>query len=466
MTVMSTDIPGDLPEPMSAQPVGGSLAGGRVPHYTERFAALRQAQQERVARLRQLQERHVYFAGRETQPLDVWVREGENASECLVVADTVLVPNQNARYLRNDDSAAVGERLADYGYAPAPSALASAAFDVYQLSDGGSHGPFTPRAVDASLALRYAGLEVYPLYVVPTQVVIKSNLTPELPGGPNPPNLDGVPVWDDYVVAVIDTGITAETRTDGWLDVPPRNNPAGNVDPLTDPAGFLAASGGHGTFVSGIVQQVEPHARIRMYRPFTLDGLATDVDLANAITEAVDEALTGPSPAQALVINLSCGTTTVDGGPLPAVSDALGYALSFPQVAVVAAAGNNGTTEPVYPAASAGVVSVAGLTAKRLPATWSSYGDWVRCSTVGEGLVSTFVEGRESPTLDPTPETFGADAWASWIGTSFCAPQVSAMILSIAHRHGVTPREAAGRLLYGKPRIDGYGQVLYILPGA
>jgi hypothetical protein len=39
-------------------------------------------------------------------------------------------------------------------------------------------------------------------------------------------------------------------------------------------------------------------------------------------------------------------------------------------------------------------------------------GFWVTCSTIGQGLRSTYVEGRESPLLDAVPHEFGPDAWA------------------------------------------------------
>jgi hypothetical protein len=49
------------------------------------------------------------------------------------------------------------------------------------------------------------------------------------------------------------------------------------------------------------------------------------------------------------------------------------------------------------------------LTRDLTPAPWSSSGFWVDCSTVGEGVLSTFVTGQESADLDPDPDTWGKD---------------------------------------------------------
>ena len=64
--------------------------------------------------------------------------------------------------------------------------------------------------------------------------------------------------------------------------------------------------------------------------------------------------------------------------------------------------GNDGDDRPRFPAAQSGVVAVAALSsrdpAERAPAAaarWSSRGYWVDCSAVGEGIVSTYVPGKE-----------------------------------------------------------------------
>jgi subtilase family protein len=264
-------------------------------------------------------------------------------------------------------------------------------------------------------------------------------------------------------VAIIDTGITAQTRNDGWLDGVRRG--AGNVDQLdllpAGPDGLLDYGAGHGTFVAGIVARVAPQAEIVMYRAADTDGFATDDQIADAILEAHRDG--------AQVINVSLGVRTVDDQPPPALAAAVRTVLESSQERViVAAAGNYGDTGKVFPAALEGVHAVAGLTAFLTPALWSSYGD-VQFSTVAEGIHSTFVRGTESPVFDPSPDEFpgpdSADPWAVWSGTSFAAPQIAGAVARISYEEKVDVRAAVQKLAdYGK-QIAGYGKAMRILKG-
>jgi thermitase len=137
-----------------------------------------------------------------------------------------------------------------------------------------------------------------------------------------------------------------------------------------------------------------------------------------------------------------------------------------PNVLVVAAAGNSGHEEPSWPAAFPEVIAVASLTASLQPSTWSNRGPWVDCSTVGEGVVSTYVPGQESEEVDKEhADLFGPSSWAIGTGTSFAAPQiVGALADSMAASPGLTARQARlrprprprpGRLAGGRPGAAG-----------
>jgi len=260
-------------------------------------------------------------------------------------------------------------------------------------------------------------------------------------------------------IAVIDTGLPQQPRSDGWLDIA---RTAGDIDQLdvlpAGPDGLLDYAAGHGAFVTGIVQRVAPQAEVRMYRAADTDGFATDNDIADAILRAHDDG--------AQIINLSLGIRTVDDTPPPSITEAVATVLRETEGAtvIVAAAGNYGDDSKVWPAALPGVEAVAGLTAYLTPAVWSSYGD-VRFSTVAEGIRSTYVTGTESPVFDPQPDAFSANAWAIWSGTSFAAPQIAAAAARIAAEEGITPRAAVDRLdEFGKP-VAGYGKAMRILQG-
>lgn len=115
---------------------------------------------------------------------------------------------------------------------------------------------------------------------------------------------------------------------------------------------------------------------------------------------------------------------------------------------IVAPAGNQGdqqteshTSTPRYPAAlhlayPDRVIGVASLDNKHHdPSTFTNTGPWVACSAVGEEVVSTFLPVNLPPEEDMnqvqhnfegTSKT--ARAWATWNGTSFSSPKVSAAI--------------------------------------
>jgi hypothetical protein len=314
---------------------------------------------------------------------------------------------------------------------------------------------------DVAINLRSRGFSAALSSITPTAPITKGI------GGPAPASGPGTgPAGPGDAalvkVAIIDTGICRE-RTDEWLEAIPRN---GNIDPLDvfpPPSGdgFLDLDAGHGTFVAGIIQQVAPNADIRVYRAVDSDGVASEVAVACAMIHAVRDG--------AQILNLSLACQTQDDIPPLALKAALDVIEEIEraedrEVVIVAAAGNYGDSRPAWPAAFRRVVSVAALSADLRPAPWSSRGFWVRCATVGQGVTSTYVEGRESPLLDRNPASFGPDPWGIWSGTSFTTPQIAGALARLAGG-GIAPGEAVRRLLgTGRP-LPGFGQALKILPG-
>jgi hypothetical protein len=319
---------------------------------------------------------------------------------------------------------------------------------------------------DVARSLRNQGFEASLNHMMPTGYVGKAIGGPLPAPSPGPYQSDGGP-GQPTRVAIIDTGIAAEIRTDGWLNRVPRANNADNVDPLDRfplPAGdgYLDFDAGHGTFVAGVVQQVAPGAEITVYRALDSDGLASEVTVACEMIRAVKE-------GGAQIVNLSLGGHTLDNVPPVALQAALETITEWEhetgqEVLIVAAAGNYADTTPCWPAAFRRVVSVASLAPDMLPSPWSSHGFWVTCSTIGQGLSSTFVEGRESNLVNPEPHDFGPDAWAVWSGTSFTAPQITGALALLHERYGYPLRETLGRLLAAGRATPYFGQALRILP--
>jgi hypothetical protein len=269
----------------------------------------------------------------------------------------------------------------------------------------------------------------------------------------------------DITVAVIDTGVNHQSRTDGWLTGIPQAR--ANVDPLdVFPVreengqiirgdGLLDLSAGHGSFVAGIVQQVAPAATIVVYRAVDTEGMGKSDDVANAIVQA--------ARAGADIINLSFGTMTVDGLPPLAFTIALDIVQAeHPDLLIVASAGNTGQETPMFPAAMNSVIGVGALFPNLTPAPWSNHGSWVNCSAVGVGIPSTFVEG-DKPHTDAdavVTEHFGPDGWAIWSGTPFSAPQIAGAVAWLCQMNDITPRAALSQLVNGQPILPGYGHVV------
>lgn len=297
-----------------------------------------------------------------------------------------------------------------------------------------------------------------PNYVTPMGVVVKAACGPEPieEGLPAP----STPSGGSVTVAVIDTGINAKDRTDGWLKGLERSD---NVDRLyPDPSiQTLGLGAGHGTFVTGIIQQLAPGATVKVYNALKEDGLGTEEDVAATMVKAHRDG--------ADIINLSLGLETLDDGPPYALEAAVKQiAADKRDVLMIAAAGNTGRNRPCWPGAFDEVIAVAGLTVNGRPASWSTRGHWVDCSTVGEGILSTYVKGTEDPIVDPEqPDTFDEDAWALWSGTSFAAPQITGAIAQLVQTDKkLTPRTALRQLLKEARPYRNYGRMLKVLnPG-
>jgi len=89
------------------------------------------------------------------------------------------------------------------------------------------------------------------------------------------------------------------------------------------------------------------------------------------------------------VISMSLGTTS----PSSAVQDAINYAWNK-GVVVVAAAGNNGSSTPFYPAYYSNCISVAATDSADRLASFSNRGDWVDVAAPGVSIYSTTRNGN------------------------------------------------------------------------
>jgi Subtilase family len=197
--------------------------------------------------------------------------------------------------------------------------------------------------------------------------------------------------------------------------------------------GWLDPVAGHGTFIAGIIEQLAPGCSIRVVS--VISGLGDGVE-SEIVTAILAEAAL-PEGDRPDILSMSFGGPGLAGAP------ALRSAVAKAQqsgIVVVASAGNEGTSDPQYPAAYDGVVGV-GAVGPDGPTPWTNYGSWVNACAPGADLVSSFFADFDGP--DPRvntedPDRFGG--WARWSGTSFATPVVVAalareMVLGSCNAH-------------------------------
>jgi subtilisin family serine protease len=218
--------------------------------------------------------------------------------------------------------------------------------------------------------------------------------------------------------------------------------------------GVLDPYSGHGTFIAGLIHQTCPDADILSIRVMPSEGTVPEHVLLEALNLLVCRqraAQRDGRPEDIVdVVCLSLGYYHEQIGD--AALDPLLWepirALGECGVVVIASAGNDATSRPMYPAAftphdgglvsepsatCVPVLSVGALNPGGSIALFSNAGPWVVCNQPGAALVSTLpkfnASGQpafgflgadgERETIDPDDFTSGFGVWS---GTSFAAP--------------------------------------------
>jgi len=200
------------------------------------------------------------------------------------------------------------------------------------------------------------------------------------------------------LVAIVDTGID-------WNhpDLSANYVPLGYdwVNDDSDPSD----DNGHGTHVAGIVAAVINNSigvaglsqvKIMAEKALNETGYGNTYDLADAITHAVDEG--------AKIIIMSWGSDS----PSILIHNAIKYAYRAGAL-LVAAAGNDATSNEFYPAAWSEVIAVSATDKNDNLASFSNFGDWIELAAPGVNIFSTIPD----------------DSYAYMSGTSMAAPFVA-----------------------------------------
>ncbi len=207
-------------------------------------------------------------------------------------------------------------------------------------------------------------------------------------------------------------------------------------EPDDDGGGRLDVQAGHGTFISGVIRQVCPDARIHHRGVLTSYGDGDDASVVAAIERATHDR---SQRYDVVVMAFGAYGTTSSGTPMAAAIERL-----LADSLVVASAGNDATSRKTYPAALPGVVGVGALEAGGR-AAFSNFGPWVDTCTPAVDVVSTFFEDFDDRTEEgEVREQYRG--WARWSGTSFASPKVAGVIAQELYLHGGTAREAWQRI--------------------
>lgn len=289
------------------------------------------------------------------------------------------------------------------------------------------------------------------------------------------PLIDLPAAWDsttgsaNVTVAVVDTGILARhpdlqgqlVAGYDFIRDPGSALDGDGLDPNPEDPGDgqdVASSSFHGTHVSGTVAAAGDNrigvtgvaygARVMPLRALGAGGGGTTYDVDQAVRFAAglaNDSGTVPSrPAD--VINLSLG-----GAPFSQASQTLYRQVREAGIIMVAAAGNESSSLPSYPASYEGVISVSAVDAQRQATSYSNTGQFVDVAAPG-GNNGVDLNGDGYP--DGVLSTGGLDngefGYAFSSGTSMAAPHVAGVLaLMKSANPALTPRDIEALLVRG-----------------
>ena len=240
-------------------------------------------------------------------------------------------------------------------------------------------------------------------------------------------------------VVVVDTGWHPPAATDPrtrWLEG------VDGDDELNGPD--LRAYAGHGTFIAGVVRCLARSSRV-FVEGFAVGGVGgggvLESEMVGQLLEALDH--------KPHVINLSAGCRTREDRPPLSFEVFWETELERRDCVLVAAAGNDSSPAPFWPAAFDWAVGVGSLDRDGRVSSFSNYCVSADVYALGRNVVNAFPDGtyvcRETPDKDDV-RVFGTGL-ARWSGTSFAAPVVAGLITAEISATGSDAKTARDAVL-------------------
>jgi len=232
---------------------------------------------------------------------------------------------------------------------------------------------------------------------------------------------------NEVIVAVIDTGVDYDHEDLAGKVIKGYDYINNDSDPMDD--------NWHGTHVAGIVAATTNNskgiagvswgAKIMAVKVLNSSGNGTDLTVSNGITYAADNG--------AKIINLSLGGYSNSS----TMENAIYYAQSKGCV-IIAAAGNDNTSNILYPAGYQNVIGVSATDDTDAKASYSNYGWYVDVAAPGG-----YGDVENHPTRNVLSCYLDND-YAYSAGTSMAAPYVAGLASLIATRY---PGRSASQLI-------------------
>ena len=189
-----------------------------------------------------------------------------------------------------------------------------------------------------------------------------------------------------------------------------------------------------------MIRCVAPGADVVVEGMIEPSGFVAEADMITQIQQGLSR-----SPD---IISLSAGGHTRNDVPPLGLQELWTQRLSQQGgVVLVAAAGNQGTARPFWPAAFEWAVGVGSMSRDgQTRSVFSNYGSWVDVYAPGEDLVNAYPQMKYKTIVGGVERDTEAGI-AEWSGTSFATPIVAALIAARMSRTGENGRTAARAVL-------------------